>query len=341
MRKFFVSNFIILILLSGCGVLKTNSQTTEIVLETETIPTESIQVLETAMPPTQEKLYSILYLSSGNKIQAIDEALRFSLDLFEDNYGIEWNEIEDITNSNVASLATRILFTYEDSSLFSEIILRYPQMTIVYLNQIEQNPGKSTSIGLAGDSAESTAFVSGYLAGIFSYEWRIAGISTNSEQLQLESFVNGVKYYCGLCNPLAPPFVEYPLVQIINDLTDNITVQGFIQDFRNNGVDIIYLSPSLVNQETLSVAKELGISIVLNVEYQDVNSTSIIGISGSDWEGEFKSILETIFQNLPPENYYSPLQVSFLSGDVSSPGKTIFIDEALFLISIGDINPNP
>ena len=59
------------------------------------------------------------------------------------------------------------------------------------------------------------AFLAGYLAAVVTKDWRTGIVADASEEKAVKAYEDGVRYYCGLCRPLYPPFLAYPQFALV------------------------------------------------------------------------------------------------------------------------------
>ena len=70
-------------------------------------------------------------------------------------------------------------------------------------------------VTVSASSTEQQAFLAGYIAALVTPDWRTGVLIPNDPTLTQpikDAFYNGVRYFCGLCKPVYPPFVVYPQV---------------------------------------------------------------------------------------------------------------------------------
>jgi hypothetical protein len=106
----------------------------------------------------------------------------------------------------------------------------------------ESHPGVQTaSLGIAGLQPASNlsviapdgirydqlGFALGYLAAMVTPEYRVGALALESSAANLalaRGFVAGGTYYCGLCRPVHPPYVEYPAY--LEGMPANLAAEG-------------------------------------------------------------------------------------------------------------------
>jgi hypothetical protein len=77
--------------------------------------------------------------------------------------------------------------------------------------------------------------------------------------LRREAFLNGVRYLCGACNPKYPPYVNYPVYAEVPSSTD---WAAGVDALAQQGVNTVYVDPSMQSQELLAVLFGKGMNLV-------------------------------------------------------------------------------
>lgn len=68
-----------------------------------------------------------------------------------------------------------------------------------------------TEITGGGQRSAKTGFLAGYTAAILTEDYRVGAIYSANDPAYGTGFINGARYFCGLCQQQYPPFYDYPL----------------------------------------------------------------------------------------------------------------------------------
>jgi hypothetical protein len=130
-------------------------------------------------------------------------------------------------------------------------------------------PAKNLSV-IASSSGrpDQVGFVAGYVAAAITEDWRAGVISeadTPAGKATSLAFSNGVTYFCGLCQPVYPPFpnLGFP-VQV--DLPANAGPddwQAAITSLKTWQVGTVFVYPSLADEQFLAALAEAGINWII------------------------------------------------------------------------------
>lgn len=120
-------------------------------------------------------------------------------------------------------------------------------------------------IGSEGERPDRQGFLAGYLAAVITQDWR-AGVISRGDTVEGKSarlgFINGVIFYCGLCRPAYPPFVQYP--QYV-ELTAGASLaeQQAAADFMiQNAIKTIYIFPGAGDEVLLEYLAQAGVNLI-------------------------------------------------------------------------------
>ncbi len=104
-----------------------------------------------------------------------------------------------------------------------------------------------TRIGPDGLRPDKQAFIAGYLAAVITEDWRVGVLSPGDSpggRAARQGFINGVRFFCGLCLPEVPPYAGYPLFVDLQPDADQPTWQAAADLLVASGVKTVYLAAS-------------------------------------------------------------------------------------------------
>jgi len=117
-------------------------------------------------------------------------------------------------------------------------------------------------IGSDGERLDQQGFLAGYLAAVISQDWRVGMISqpdTPAGKAARNGFSNGVIFYCGLCRPAYPPFIQYP---VFVDVPVGMDQQAIVDSLAGNAVKTVYVSPGAADTSLLEALAQAGMQII-------------------------------------------------------------------------------
>lgn len=120
-------------------------------------------------------------------------------------------------------------------------------------------------IGDAIIEARQQAFMAGYLAAVISTDNKVAALipeENTARDLLAESFVVGARFFCGLCQPLFPPYNPFPQWASLPSSAQDDEFLPVVNQFSSIGVEIMYVQGELISPELLAYLDELGMKVV-------------------------------------------------------------------------------
>ena len=122
--------------------------------------------------------------------------------------------------------------------------------------------GNLSVIGDPVMDEQRRAFMGGYLTALVSTDYKVAGllasdVSTTTEEVN--AYVIGARFFCGLCNPKYPPYNSFPQW---DTLPAGGAYQTAAQQFIDLGVEVVYIGESLATPELTGYFSDMGLKIV-------------------------------------------------------------------------------
>lgn len=173
--------------------------------------------------------------------------------------------IQEWTSFEMMSNVPMVVSVGEDIDVNS-LAQNYPEVSFVAVDNSNTVP--SVNVSVIGDpmaDQRNRAFMAGYLAALISDDYKVAALvpsETNTTDAVLESFVIGVRFFCGICQPKYPPYQSFPQWQTVS--VENVAeqYQPIIDGFRNSGVDVLYIQGDLAASSMLTATVDNGINVV-------------------------------------------------------------------------------
>ena len=147
-----------------------------------------------------------------------------------------------------------------------EIAAANAQVMFVMVGYSQGQPAENVFV--IGDSLldqQHQAFMAGYLSALASGDYKVAALipsDADQSDMMLDAFLTGVRFHCGICRPLFPPYNTFPQWEM---LASENAVQGFqtsIDTLVNNGVEVLYVPQLLHSPELFAYLSELGVKVV-------------------------------------------------------------------------------
>ena len=120
-------------------------------------------------------------------------------------------------------------------------------------------------IGSEGERPDQQGFLAGYLAAVITKDWR-AGVISRGDMVEGKAarlgFTNGVIFYCGLCRPAYPPFIQYPQYVELSEGASQAEQQAAADILIQNGVKTVYVFPGAGDETLLDYLAQAGVNLI-------------------------------------------------------------------------------
>jgi basic membrane lipoprotein Med (substrate-binding protein (PBP1-ABC) superfamily) len=202
--------------------------------------------------------------------------------------------------------------------------------------------GKNLSLSGGQDARlDQLGFLAGYLAAVVTQDWRVGVISqadSGPEKAAQAAFINGAVFFCGLCRPAYPPFVQYP---VFAQLTAGASVsegQSAVDMLISQGVETIYVTPGATSQALLEYLAEKGIHIIGSTPPSQAVKDDWVATVTSDWESAVKNAWPDLLAGQGGHDLSSSIVVEDANPALFSPGRQQLVEETLSEMLAGRID---
>jgi hypothetical protein len=184
--------------------------------------------------------------------------------------------------------------------------------------------GNISTIGGAGDNPDVPAFLAGYIAAMLANDYRTGMIGQKdspSSDIAAKAYANGREFYCGLCNPVAPPWYQYPIVVNMPADVAQGEANAYADALKDRLVQVAYIYPGVQVNSQLSYMSSLGISMIgENPPPEDARANWIATIQ-PDWIAAVQNAWADITGGDGGKSYPSPLTLTDINPDLLSEGR--------------------
>lgn len=141
-----------------------------------------------------------------------------------------------------------------------------PAVQFVAVDSPTVVPGANLSV--IGDPVldkQRQAFMGGYLAALVSEDYKVAGLLASDQATTTEevnAFVIGARFFCGLCNPKYPPYNRFPQWETLPKGSTAGAYQTVADGFINLGVEVVYIGDGVSSTELTGYFAGVGLKVV-------------------------------------------------------------------------------
>lgn len=308
-------------------------------------PTVELSPTSTALPtasPTPQPAYLLLIAPSATDTAFLPD-LQSLLENTAQANGLTFESRTDLTQGEVASQSIRLAVVVSPGLDLANLANAAPQTQFLAIGYTGLQPQTNLSvIETQPYRADWEGFVAGFLAATVTDEWRVGVVSdtaTVEGKAAQNGFANGVKYMCGLCQPLYPPFPipTYPLYWSLSPTSSQGDLDAGVAYFQEWAVKTVFLyKPS---EGWLSTFGKAGFHLVSDqTPSEDLKEQWIASIQNSDLLVELKSMLPNLLNGKGGQTSSSGLTLTNINADLFSPGKQAFVNDMLADLLSGKID---
>jgi hypothetical protein len=243
--------------LSACGG---TIPTPTVTPEAPTLAPTELPPSATPIPPaTKVWLVNPMYLSAAQVSQIHNLAEQSGL-VLEQFPSLTAQELQN------RSAEIKLIIVFPPDPGLVEWISAYPQITFIPVGIANLTASPNVYPILPdGLHPEWDAYLAGYLAASITDDSRI-GVVTQASSAdgakRSEGFINGGVMFCGLCNPVYPPYEDYPLSIEINAGSQQTDWQPVIDSFLSKQVKTAYVDPGVATPELLLFMAQYGVKLI-------------------------------------------------------------------------------
>ena len=261
MKKQFLLMLLTVFLITGCG----KSEETVIHEMPPTPAPTDAPVIEATLPPTPETPRALLVLpvDTDQETSDIYQSLVYHL---AQNSGMRFQVRNTLTAEDLEP-SLRVVIALPPDPGLATLAPAAPQTQFLAVNIPNVVAGGNLSVLANTERPDISAFLSGNIAAMITDEddYHTGLIIPKDDpvgQVMLAAFRKGVEYYCGLCQPWAGPFYDFPLfVEIPEDAPLN-EYNAYADYLINHSVEIMYVSPQLATSDLLTYLSSNGILVI-------------------------------------------------------------------------------
>jgi hypothetical protein len=229
---------------------------------TATVPLEPTAIpTETPVPstPTAEP-ERVVWVSSIDNAET--QHYSATVQALSENAGIQFQALSSL-DSNQITDAIRVAVFYAPNYDISAAAAGHPNTQFVVIGNTNLHP--SSNLSIIRSNAEHVLFAAGYLAEIISYDWRAVGFVASDTGLGDNAgwaFKNGGNYFCGRCSPLAPPYVQFPLVVSQPGSSPAGVWYSNYEGIAENRLNTVFIDANITDTAFYTQMANLGMTII-------------------------------------------------------------------------------
>lgn len=340
MRKNFVALLLVclMIVLAGCGpaAAPTTAPATPAPDQPTAEPTAT-----TESSPTPQPGRVVLVAPPGVDAQPV-QALLAELVA---SAGWEIEARADLPAGEVSE-AVRVVVMLSPVPNLNELLAAAPQVQFVVYSPAELQPAPNLTV--IRRRQEMQAFLAGFTSVLISPDYRAAGLLVSDGphgSLLQEAYVNGGRYFCGVCAPGWPLGMYFPVAAALPAASDGPTWLAAAADmFDNKKVDLYFLAPEALKPEVIEY---------ISGRTQFDRTVVAFGVQPppdalrEQWAATLvfddRSALQQVWPQISAGQSAGAVDASLaledINEDMLSPGRLRLIEELMEELSAGRVDP--
>jgi hypothetical protein len=297
-------------------------------VEISPTPTASIEVIVATSTPAPSTAQVVLIALPGSDT-ARTTALQGTLSELAAQEGLSFETVTDPGGVQITP-ETRLVVAVPPYPGLADLAAANPEVQFLAIELPEAQVAPNLSIIAAGgERADQQGFLAGYLAAVITQDWRVGIISqpdSPAGKAARNGFANGVVFYCGLCRPAYPPFIQYP---VLLDLPSSGDQQAVVNTLVGNAVKTVYLAPGVGDAALLDGLAQAGIRIIGSGALPPQVKDQWVASISLDEMGTVRQIFPRLVAGEGGLNLSTPLSLGERNEALFSQGRQRLVDKML------------
>lgn len=337
-RKFVRTKIILLVvlilLLSACGT------TTETVATTPDLPTEIVATAGPVATPTSVVPLAVLIVPPSLDPETSDLYQKTVYDLAQ-SAGMRFQVRDNMSPAEIEPGLKVVIALPPDPGIVA-LAAAAPDAQFLSINIPDVAPGGNISVLGGNSQSDMAGFLAGYTAALITTDYRIGMMMPrdNADAIRaFNAYVNGMKYYCGLCRPyffFAWTFPQYIDIPADANVDDYDAYSNILLTERR--VLTIYLHPDIATQDLTTYVGTTGAMMIGTKTPEQLPAGWVMTIQ-PDIIKAIQSAWPQLISGQGGITVQSPLGLSDIDPNLLSPGKQRLVMQTLDNLQAGLIAP--
>jgi len=196
-------------------------------------------------------------------------------------------------------------------------------------------------ISPGGFPADQMGFLAGYLAAVVTPEWRVGmvGVSDTEPGVQTrQNFLNGVVFFCGLCQQTYTPFYTYPMYVELPAAASPAEWQAAADVLVDKAVRTAFVAPGAGDEALLNYLAEAGVQLIGTTPPPPEAQDQWIASINPDIIAPLKAMWPDLLAGKGGLSLPASLTIGDINADLFSPGRQRLVEELLSKMQAGYID---
>jgi len=304
-------------------------------------PTEAEIAGETPIASATPSPDLVVLFASRESDDNLASDLEIALHDFADHEGVRFERLSTLEGTGL-SADVRIFVSIPPDPGISTMAEDNPQIQFLAVGIPDLEPANNLSVlTLWGERPDQMGFLAGYLAAVITKDWRVGVVSrvdSAPDRAARLGFLNGATFFCGLCRPAYPPFLQYPVSVELTAEASQEESQIAVDNLTSNAVSTVYIYPGAGDIAMLEALAQAGIQIIgagkppASVQNQWVASLD------TDLSGAVETIWPDLIAGKSGVKLDAPLLFTHRNERLFSPGRQRLVEKIMADLLAGYID---
>jgi hypothetical protein len=200
--------------------------------------------------------------------------------------------------------------------------------------------GNISTIGGSSETEQIAPFLAGYVAAMLAQDYRTGLVAEKDapETPAIESaFENGRGFYCGLCQAIAPPYYEYPLLIEMPPGTTGNEAVAYGDVLVNYQTGAAYIAPSVADASLINDLASRGVLLIGETTPPERARENWVATIQPDWMSAIREAWPKLVAGEGGFSQPSPLSLTDINPELLTAGKLRLAQEILDRLARGEI----
>jgi hypothetical protein len=152
------------------------------------------------------------------------------------------------------------------------------------------------------------------------------------------AFDSAHTFYCGLCQPVAPPWYDYPVVASVPADTDKNLLSSYADALRDYQVSVAYISPEVSDPALINYMASNGMLMIGEVTPPDAARSSWVVSIQPNWLAAVEAAWPQLVAGNGGLELPSPITLTDINPDLLSSGKQRLAQQMLDDLLAGKVS---
>jgi len=328
----------VIVVLAACSSSSGDTQTEPALQATNTpLPSATSTSLPTA---TTGPAKILLYMPPGTDLSYAQEIEPAIADLAK-QAGFQFERLSEPIETYLTNEVKLAVLIPPDPGI-AALAQAYPGIHFLGIGIPGLMPSNNVSVvGTADDRPDQQGFIAGYLSTVLTEDWRVGIISAGDTipgNAARNAFINGVVFFCGLCRPVVPPFINYPVYYDLPSGAAPEEGQLAVDFLIGQGVQTVYVHPGVGDLTLLENLAQSGLKLIGGIDPPASIQGSWIASVKNDTSSAIREIWPRIMAGESGIVVNPTIEINNRNETLFSPGRQRHVEQVLDELSSGYID---